>query len=157
MAPGLFDGCLNFKAKDEKSSAGTYVRCAFPIRPKKTYARLISHAESVKQNPVVMDYIERLYVALSYYFGSCISNNRCLPRPPSMEETIEMVGKVRANTFDIMDQYSLQPCATGLYMQAASLDHSCQPNACQSFFGRRLVVRASTYIRDFTNVSFRCI
>lgn len=124
----------------------------------RTYQILISHVEEMKKKPSVMEYVPQLHLMLNHYFSrsnqqaNSTSTKKKLTCP-SIEETLEMLGKIQCNSMSIMDENNpLLECAVGIYLEGSKFDHSCQPNACQIFRGTRLVIKSISPISDLTTV-----
>jgi SET and MYND domain-containing protein len=70
---------------------------------------------------------------------------------PPKEEVLEMFGRHKVNSFNIMDAIANEAIAMSLYIDASAIDHSCSPNAAISFSGKTLFVRSIT---EDPNLSF---
>ena len=66
--------------------------------------------------------------------------------PPSAQLAHRLLGVLSANAHTICDG-ELQPIGLGLFPLAALTNHDCEPSACQSFEGARIVLRALRPLR----------
>ena len=73
---------------------------------------------------------------------------------PSWDKFVSYFGKLLINSFSIRtDRLTFpDPVGSGLFLAASVFDHSCEPNAQTVFQGRRLIVKATDMIADFSSV-----
>ncbi|XP_043237510.1 histone-lysine N-methyltransferase SMYD3-like isoform X1 [Amphibalanus amphitrite] len=107
----------------------------------RSFKDLMSHYRDIKATPRRMEHVAALTVVLRSFLGP--------DNFPNDSELAGMYGRVCVNGFNILDGEML-PVATGIYLSASIIDHSCQPNAAATFNGRTLSIRATEPIPDFT-------
>jgi hypothetical protein len=58
------------------------------------------------------------------------------------EQCVDVIDKLMANVFTVTGP-EMDPVGAGLYLAASRFNHSCSPNAAQSFHGQKLIIRAT--------------
>lgn len=107
---------------------------------KMNFSRLVSHAEEISDEMITTAY----ELMTSYFRGHDV---------PSVSTLREMIGKIKVNTFSILDE-EMRSIGGGLYLGGSIFDHSCEPNAEIVFNGLDLLIRAVKEIphRDVTRI-----
>ena len=73
----------------------------------------------------------------------------------SYNTCVTIVDKVLSNVFTVTGP-EMNPTGVGLYLKASKLNHSCNPNAAQSFSQARIIIRSARDIRcgEEVNISY---
>jgi hypothetical protein len=76
----------------------------------------------------------------------------------SLEKCIEILEKLESNAFTVVDNDLSSIAGIGLYTTAAAINHSCEPNCCQTFNSSvTLCIRAITNIQKGEEITIAYI
>ncbi|OQV15635.1 putative Histone-lysine N-methyltransferase SMYD3 [Hypsibius exemplaris] len=107
---------------------------------------LASHWSEAKQDQEIAIYIEKASSTLAFYFSD-----------PSFSEILqfdslgEIYSRIKSNAYAIQGPTN-EPLGHGVFLSAAKFDHSCRPNAAQSYDGPDMLVHAITDIPTLEDV-----
>ncbi|XP_055357347.1 LOW QUALITY PROTEIN: uncharacterized protein LOC129602371 [Paramacrobiotus metropolitanus] len=120
--------------------------------PSRTYDDLESHSKELSQQPATMEYAALLHRMLIHYLSfTDLHTPTYWEASISLTDVVAMLGRIRCNAYMITDE-DMDVVGQGVYLQSSRFDHSCQPNASQIFFGKKLSIRANQKISSVTDV-----
>ena len=73
-----------------------------------------------------------------------------------LDDTVLLILKIMVNAFTITDD-EMNPIGIGLYLKAAEINHSCDPNSFQSFHGNKIYIRALRNISTHEEITISYI
>ena len=100
-----------------------------------------------KEDEEISAYIEKAASVLAFYFSD-----------PAFSELLEfnalgeVYSRIKSNAYAIQGPTN-EPLGHGVFLSAAKFDHSCRPNAAQSYDGPDMLVHAIMGIASLEDVS----
>lgn len=101
-----------------------------------------------KNDSEISDYIKQAAKTLAVYFSEDPAFDSLL----EFDALGEIYSRIKSNAYAIQGPMN-EPMGHGVFLSAAKFDHSCKPNACQSYDGPDMLVHAITDLPAVENVS----
>jgi len=83
-------------------------------------------------------FLSRFQATKKQKFPVCVANSRKL---------LDLCAKIKNNQFAICDEVINSEVGSGIYLNAAMINHSCQPNAFPIFEGKTIHIKALKKIK----------